>query len=109
VPYAISGSSPITTDGVSVYLCCLGVVIVGFLALSLISMATQLPVCLGGVAYKHGTRSSKPLLTLKSAWIMVRYWPFIDQRRTHLPARPRSMQHAAAAAWPASGRELARC
>ena len=74
LPYAIAGSSPLNTAGVSVYLGCLMVVIVSFVGLCLFAMFYQLPWYLGGTSYQHSKKATQPILTPKSAWILCLIW-----------------------------------
>lgn len=74
LPYAIAGSSPLNTAGVSVYLGCLMVVMVSFVALCLFAMFYQLPWYLGGTSYQHAKKATQPILTPKSAWILCLIW-----------------------------------
>jgi sodium/potassium/calcium exchanger 5 len=74
LPYAIAGSSPLNTAGVSVYLGCLMVVMVSFVGLCLFAMFYQLPWYLGGTSYQHSKKATQPILTPKSAWILCLIW-----------------------------------
>ncbi len=74
LPYAIAGSSPLNTAGVSVYLGCLMVVMVAFVGLCLFAMFYQLPWYLGGTSYQHAKKATQPILTPKSAWILCLIW-----------------------------------
>ena len=84
---SIAGSSPISTDGVSIYLVSLLIVVFLFVILCALPMCIQLPGFLGGTV-KHSKRSKKPLLTKKSAVVMVVAWVacnlviVVEQQRT---------------------------